>query len=98
MTLDEVSSATMSSHLLGLFLTLLALIGFFFNIYIVLALVLTKQVSPVNLTLYQNSTLKAARFSGSSTIHNSSSASLDKLSIYPGIYVVKIPSQKTHLA
>ena len=61
-------SAAMSSHLLGLFLTLLALIGFFFNIYIVLALVLTKQVSPVNLTLYQNSTLKAARFSGSSTV------------------------------
>ena len=34
----------MTELFFGLILTLLALIGFFFNIYIVLALVLTKQV------------------------------------------------------
>ena len=93
MTLVEASSAAMSSHLLGLFLTLLALIGFFFNIYIVLALVLTKQVSPVNLTLYQNSTLKASRFSGSCTIHNSSSATLLRLQLTVHIYIV---TQRVH--
>ena len=35
----------MTELLLGLLLTLLALIGFLFNFYIVLALVLTKQVT-----------------------------------------------------
>ena len=34
----------MTELLLGIFLSLLALVGFLFNIYIVLALVLTKQV------------------------------------------------------
>ena len=38
-------TVTMTEMLMGIILTLLALIGFFFNIYIVLALVLTKQVS-----------------------------------------------------
>ena len=38
-------TVTMTEMLMGIVLTLLALIGFFFNIYIVLALVLTKQVS-----------------------------------------------------
>ena len=34
----------MTELLLGIFLSLLALVGFLFNVYIVLALVLTKQV------------------------------------------------------
>ena len=36
----------MTELILGLLLSLLALLGFLFNIYIVLALLLTKQVSP----------------------------------------------------
>ena len=41
---ENVEPITMTELLLGIFLSLLALVGFLFNVYIVLALVLTKQV------------------------------------------------------
>ena len=44
--LSIAGCARMTELILGLLLSLLALLGFLFNIYIVLALLLTKQVSP----------------------------------------------------
>ena len=54
----------MTELLLGIFLSLLALVGFLFNIYIVLALVLTKQVGETDFLTREGPVPFASKNSG----------------------------------